>query len=90
MIKTIAMMGALLMLSPGVAPGQQVIGDKPQPEGKCWKVEMKSEADLYAKGWAKKNGFLGIVLLDGSMRYVKEGRVRQISPVDCTTAEVRD
>ena len=89
MRKTIAMLGALLMLSPGVAIGQQVIREKPEPEGKCWKVEMKSEADIYAKGWAKKNGYVGIVLLDGSMRYVKEGLVRQISPVDCTTAEVR-
>jgi hypothetical protein len=90
MRKTIVMMAALLMLSPGISPGQQVVRVKPQPTGKCWKVDMKSEADFYAKGWVKKNGFVGIVLLDGSMKYAKEDRIKQISRVDCTSVEVRD
>ena len=89
MKKIIGIVGASLVLSP-LALGQQIFLDKPQPTGKCWKVDMRSEADFYAKGWAKKNGFVGIVLLDDSIRYIKEGRINEIRRVDCTQTEVQD
>ena len=89
MKKIIGIVGASLLLSP-LAWGQQLIFDKSQPTGKCWKVDMRSEADFYAKGWAKRNGFVGIVLLDESIRYVKEDRINEIRRVDCAATVVQD
>jgi len=89
MKKIIGILGASLLLSP-LALGQQISLDKTQPTGKCWKVDMRSEADFYAKGWAKKNGFVGIVLLDDSIRYIKEGLINEIRRVDCTPTELQD
>jgi len=89
MKKIIGILGASLVLSP-LALGQQISLDKPQPTGKCWKVDMRSEADFYAKGWAKKNDFVGIVLLDDSIKYIKEDRIKEIRRVDCTQTEVQD
>ena len=88
--KVLVMIGALLVLVPRMALGQQTSGDKPQTTGKCWKVDMRTEADFYAKGWAKKNGFVGLVLLDDTMRYVKEGRINEIKLVNCRPTAVRD
>ena len=90
MKKIIILVGAMLVWLPGMALGQQIARDKPQTTGKCWKIDLRSGADFYAKGWAMKNDFVGIVLLDGSMRYVKEGRIKQITPVDCTSAEIQN
>jgi hypothetical protein len=90
MEKTLAVLGALLVLVPAMALGQQKSGDKPQNTGKCWKVDMRSEADFYAKGWAKKNGFVGVVLLDDTMRYVKEERINEIKLVNCRPTAVQD
>jgi hypothetical protein len=90
MKEVIVIVGVMLVLLPGMALGQQIFLDKSLPTGKCWKVDMKSEADFYAKGWAKKGGFVGVVLLDDSMRYIKEGRINDIRLVDCTLAETRD
>lgn len=90
MEKILVMIGALLLLVPAMALGQQMSGDKPQTTGKCWKIDMRSEADFYAKGWARKNGFVGVVLLDDSMRYVKEGRINEIKLVNCRPIAVQD
>ena len=88
--KFLVMIGALLVLVPAMALGQQNPGHRSQNTGKCWKVDMRSEADFYAKGWAKKNGFVGVVLLDDTMRYVKEGRINEIKLVNCRPTAVRD
>ena len=90
MKRTITTAAALLIFLPGMALGQQMSGDQPQPTGKCWKVNMRTEADFYAKGWAKRNGFVGVVLLNDSMRYIEEGRIKEISQVHCTSAGVKD
>ena len=90
MEKFLVMIGALLVLVPAMALGQQNSAHRSQNTGKCWKVDMRSEADFYAKGWAKKNGFVGVVLLDDTMRYVKEGRINEITLVNCRPTAVRD